>query len=341
MHASTPLILRKSRMRRRARTDLCGGRSVMVVPTATMIHSADKRQPDMTRQPASAQCLSKRRLTGLRLSTCILEVPSLSRHARGKAAPLRGPLHDMKRKMASLVIVGRPNVGKSTLFNRLTGTRRSIVTNEPGITRDRIYGEAEWRGHRFEVVDTGGIVPDDKALIPREILRQAHVAIEKAALLLLVVDSQAGITPLDEELARLLRSTGKPFFVAVNKVDSPLQKGNAGAFHRIGAQVFPVTAEHGTGVDDLLDAAIAEVYPGAGAGQAAGASGADVEAAEEREPVEIAIIGRPNVGKSTLLNRMVGEERSIVSPTPGTTMDTVDTEVTRDGRVYRFVDTAG
>ncbi len=247
----------------------------------------------------------------------------------------------MKKKMASLVIVGRPNVGKSTLFNRLTGTRRSIVTNEPGITRDRIYGEAEWRGHRFEVVDTGGIVPDDKALIPREILRQAHVAIEKAALLLLVVDSQAGITPLDEELARLLRSTGKPFFVAVNKVDSPLQEGNAGAFHRIGAQVFPVTAEHGTGVDDLLDAAIAEVYPGAGAGQAAGASGADVEAAEEREPVEIAIIGRPNVGKSTLLNRMVGEERSIVSPTPGTTMDTVDTEVTRDGRVYRFVDTAG
>src|SRR6266852_680794 len=247
----------------------------------------------------------------------------------------------MNRKLPSLVIVGRPNVGKSTLFNRLTGTRRSIVTNEPGITRDRIYGEAEWRGRSFEIVDTGGLVPDDKALIPQEILRQAHVAIEKAALLLLVVDSQAGITPLDEELARLLRSTGKPFFVAVNKVDSPLQEGNAGAFHRIGAPVFPVTAEHGTGVDDLLDAAIAEVYPGAGAGQAAGASGADVEAAEEREPVEIAIIGRPNVGKSTLLNRMVGEERSIVSPTPGTTMDTVDTEVTRDGRVYRFVDTAG
>ncbi len=250
----------------------------------------------------------------------------------------------MKKKMASLVIVGRPNVGKSTLFNRLTGTRRSIVTNEPGITRDRIYGEAEWRGHRFEVVDTGGIVPDDKALIPREILRQAHVAIDKAALLLLVVDSQAGITPLDEELARLLRSTGKPFFVAVNKVDSPLQEGNAGAFHRIGAQVFPVTAEHGTGVDDLLDAAIAVAYPaaaGTGARQAASENGADVEVAEEREPVEIAIIGRPNVGKSTLLNRMVGEERSIVSPTPGTTMDTVDTEVTRDGRVYRFVDTAG
>src|SRR5579859_4398165 len=234
----------------------------------------------------------------------------------------------MKKKMASLVIVGRPNVGKSTLFNRLTGTRRSIVTNEPGITRDRIYGEAEWRGHKFEVVDTGGIVPDDKALIPQEILRQAHVAIEKAALLLLVVDSHAGITPLDEELARLLRSTGKPFFVAVNKVDSPQQEGNAGAFHRIGAQVFPLAAEHGTGVDDLLDAAIAVAYPEAdldatpgaklgankNARQSAADSGADAETAEAREPVEIAIIGRPNVGKSTLLNRMVGEERSIVSP---------------------------
>ncbi len=246
----------------------------------------------------------------------------------------------MAHKLPSLVIVGRPNVGKSTLFNRLTGTRRSIVTNEPGITRDRIYGEAEWRGRSFEIVDTGGLVPDDKALIPQEILRQAHVAIEKAALLLLVVDSQAGITPLDEELARLLRSTGKPFFIAVNKVDSPLQEVNAATFHRLGAQVFPVTAEHGTGVDDLLDAAIAKVYPSSiGAPQAApdllGAS------ADEPAPVEIAIIGRPNVGKSTLLNRMVGEERSIVSPVPGTTMDTVDTEVTREGRIYRFVDTAG
>jgi GTPase len=242
----------------------------------------------------------------------------------------------MTKNLPSLVIVGRPNVGKSTLFNRLTGTRRSIVTNEPGITRDRIYGRAEWRGHSFEIVDTGGIVPDDKALIPQEILRQAHVAIDKAALLLLVVDSQAGITPLDEELARLLRSTGKLFFVAANKVDSPLQESNAATFHRLGAPVFPITAEHGTGVDDLLDAAIA---------RASGASlmleDAPLAADEESGPVEIAIIGRPNVGKSTLLNRMVGEERAIVSPVPGTTMDTVDTEVTRDGRIYRFVDTAG
>jgi GTP-binding protein len=236
----------------------------------------------------------------------------------------------MTQKLPSLVIVGRPNVGKSTLFNRLTGTRRSIVTNEPGITRDRIYGTAEWRGRSIEVVDTGGIVPDDKALIPQEILRQAHVAIDKAALLVLVVDSQAGITPLDQELARLLRTTGKPFVVAANKVDATSQETNAAVFHGIGVPVFPIAAEHGTGVDDLLDAALAETQ-------------AAETGEEEQEPdaVEVAIIGRPNVGKSTLLNRMVGEERSIVSPVPGTTMDTVDTEVSRDGRLYRFVDTAG
>src|SRR5258706_8813612 len=225
----------------------------------------------------------------------------------------------MNKKLPSLVIVGRPNVGKSTLFNRLTGTRRSIVTNEPGITRDRIYGEAEWRGRLFEIVDTGGIIPDDKALIPTEILRQAHVAIDKAALLLLVVDSQAGITPLDEELARLLRSTGKPFFVAVNKVDSPQQESNAANFHRLGVGVFPITAEHGTGVDDLLDAAIAEVYSGSGV---AGEDATAAETNDESGPVAIAIIRRPNVGKSTLLNRIAGEERSIVSPALWTSMDT-------------------
>lgn len=243
---------------------------------------------------------------------------------------LRPPLEHMTQVLPSLVILGRPNVGKSTLFNRLTGTRRSIVTNEPGITRDRIYGKAEWRGKALEIVDTGGIVPDDKALIPQEILRQAHVAIKKAALLVLVVDSQAGITPLDQELARLLRTTGKSFVVAVNKVDSASQEVNAGVFHSLGVPVFPIAAEHGTGVDDLLDAALAET----------GAVESEEEQKEDNT-VEVAIIGRPNVGKSTLLNRMAGEDRSIVSPIPGTTMDNVDTEVTRAGHTYRFVDTAG
>jgi len=241
--------------------------------------------------------------------------------------------------LPSLVIVGRPNVGKSTLFNRLTGTRRSIVTNEPGITRDRIYGKAEWRGRELEIVDTGGIVPDDKALVPQEVLRQAHVAIKTAALLVLVVDSQAGLTPLDEELARLLRTTGKPFVIAVNKVDARSQESNAAVFHRIGAPVFPIAAEHGTGVDDLLDAALAKFYPFAEAQVGAGLAPPDLPA--EEPPIEVAIIGRPNVGKSTLLNRLAGEERSIVSPIPGTTMDNVDTEITRAGRAYRFVDTAG
>ena len=236
----------------------------------------------------------------------------------------------MSVALPSLVIVGRPNVGKSTLFNRLTGTRRAIVTDEPGITRDRIYGKAEWRGRALEIVDTGGIVPDDKALIPTEILRQARVAIKKAALLVLVVDSRAGLTPLDEELARMLRTTGKPFVVAVNKVDAVSQESSVDAFRKLGVPVFPIAAEHGTGIDDLLDAALAKV--------------AVVDAVEEEvqpERVEVAIIGRPNVGKSTLLNHLVGEERSIVSPIAGTTMDNVDTEVEHNGNVYRFVDTAG
>jgi GTP-binding protein len=166
------------------------------------------------------------------------------------------------------------------------------------------------------VVDTGGIIPDDKALIPTEILRQARVAIENAALLVLVTDSTAGLTPMDQELARLLRTTGRPFVVAVNKVDSTLQELNAGPFHALGVPVFPIAAEHGTGVDDLLDAALEQI------------KGHDVaEQPEENKIVEIAIIGRPNVGKSTLLNRVAGEERAIVSPIPGTTMDSVDTDV--------------
>ena len=175
--------------------------------------------------------------------------------------------------------------GKSTLFNRLTGTRRSIVTNEPGITRDRIYGQAEWRGRCLEVVDTGGILPDERALIPQEILRQARVAISRAALLVLVVDSQAGLTPLDEELARLLRETGKPFVMAVNKVDAPSQEAYAAPFHALGVPVFAITAEHGTGVDDLLDYALGKFFPDSGvASQATAKYGFTLEAAAEGAP---------------------------------------------------------
>jgi GTP-binding protein len=238
----------------------------------------------------------------------------------------------MAAKLPSVVIVGRPNVGKSTLFNRLTGSRRSIVTNEPGITRDRIYGTGNWRGRAFEVVDTGGLLPDEKAALPREIFRQAQVAFEAATQLVLVVDARAGLTPLDAELARLLRRTGKPLAIAANKVDAPLQVSLAAPFYELGNAVFPISAEHGQGVDELLDE-ITRSFPSSEAE-------ADTAPAAE-EAVNVAIIGRPNVGKSTLLNCLVGAERAIVSPEPGTTRDTVDTLLRRSGGAYRFIDTAG
>jgi GTP-binding protein len=280
----------------------------------------------------------------------------------------------MTEKLPSIVIVGRPNVGKSTIFNRLTGTRRSIVTNEPGITRDRIYGTATWQGRTFEVVDTGGIVPDDKAAIPREILRQAQVAIEGASQLLLIVDARAGLTPLDSELANLLRRTGKPLLILANKVDTQMQESLAAPFYELSNDVFSVSAEHGYGFDELLDtltnagglhaspeALSAKVEPTRGSGgrhasseassvraERASASGVQLEdaPASQEEPaasamINVAIIGRPNVGKSTMLNRLAGAERSIVSDIPGTTRDAVDTIVEHGKRTYRFVDTAG
>ncbi|MGB9405527.1 MAG: ribosome biogenesis GTPase Der [Candidatus Acidiferrales bacterium] len=233
----------------------------------------------------------------------------------------------MNEKLPSIVIVGRPNVGKSTLFNRLTGTRRSIVTDEPGITRDRIYGTASWDGKPFEVVDTGGIVPDEQAGIPGEILRQAKLAIENATTVVQVVDARTGPVPLDLELAQLLRRAGKPPVIAANKVDSPQQIPLAAPFYEFSDQVFPISCEHGFGIDEMLDALTANFVKR--------------EAPEAAAEINIAIIGRPNVGKSTLLNRLVGEERAIVSPVPGTTRDAVDTVAVRGDHVYRFLDTAG
>jgi GTP-binding protein len=237
----------------------------------------------------------------------------------------------------SLVIVGRPNVGKSTLFNRLTGTRRSIVTDEPGITRDRIYGRAVWNGRPFEIVDTGGMLPEDKAAIPREILRQADVAIAGATGLVLVVDARAGVNPLDADLARRLHATGKPLLIAANKVDTAAGEALAAPFYELAKEVYPVSAEHGTGVDDFLDAATRDFPVQA----EPPALDSESESAAYQRDTQIAIIGRPNVGKSTLLNSLVGAERSIVSAEPGTTRDAVDTEVERNGRTYRFIDTAG
>jgi GTP-binding protein len=234
----------------------------------------------------------------------------------------------MSQSLPVVVILGRPNVGKSRLFNRLTGTRRSIVTDEPGITRDRIHGTANWQGRAFEVVDTGGLVPDETAAMPREVMRQAKVAIASAACLVLVVDARAGLLPLDAELARMARATGKPLIIAANKVDTMTQEPLAAPFFALGDDVFGISAEHGTGIDALLDYITRDF------------SEAPADAAAN-EDIHVAIIGRPNVGKSTLLNQLTGTDRSIVSPEPGTTRDAVDAVIDRDGHRYHFVDTAG
>jgi GTP-binding protein len=249
-----------------------------------------------------------------------------------------------------MVILGRPNVGKSTLFNRICGRRRALVGDEPGMTRDRLYAPGEWLGKTFEVVDTGGIIPSEKELMASEIFRQAKVAIDEAAQLILVVDAREGVVPLDEELAQHLRRTGKPLALAINKIDSAQHSPLAGEFHRLGiSDLFPLSAEHGLGVDDLLDHVTRDFpSPGPAASSASegesAAAGALPNAGETeslREPLRIAIIGRPNVGKSTLLNRLLNQERAIVTPVPGTTRDAVDAEFERDGLRFRFVDTAG
>jgi GTPase len=231
--------------------------------------------------------------------------------------------------MPLVAIIGRPNVGKSTFFNRLVGTRKAIVGDEPGITRDRMYGRVEWAGKNFSLVDTGGIVPDDEAIIPANIFKQASVAIDEAQALVWVVDARAGITPLDEELAVHLRNTGKPVFIAANKAESRKVEAEAGEFHQFGFDIVPVSAEHGNGIGDLLDEVVKVLSFDA------------EEEAEGERPVRVAIIGRPNVGKSSLVNKLLGEERVIVSPIAGTTRDAIDTEITVDGKKYLLIDTAG
>jgi GTP-binding protein len=263
-----------------------------------------------------------------------------------------------------VAIVGRPNVGKSTLFNRLTHSRRSIVGDEPGITRDRIYGEYEWAGRQFRLVDTGGIVPDDPALIPTEIYNQARVALKEADALVLVVDARTELASPDYDLVRLLIHGGKPVFLAVNKVEGEAMAYAAENFRTLGIrEVYPVSSEHGLGIGELLDA-ISEAIPARAAPPAEEEPLAEVEAEAEAEiageelsdaesavhrthgefeqhETSVAIIGRPNVGKSTLLNALTGTSRAIVSPIAGTTRDAVDEVVEFEGSQLRFVDTAG
>ncbi|MCC6825968.1 MAG: ribosome biogenesis GTPase Der [Acidobacteria bacterium] len=228
-----------------------------------------------------------------------------------------------------VAIIGRPNVGKSTLFNKLTGSRKAIVGDEPGITRDRMFGEVEWGGSVFRLVDTGGIVPDDDAVIPANIFKQASAAIDEASIIVWVVDSRAGVTPLDEELFVLLRNTGKPVVVAANKAESRKVENEAGEFYRFGFDLMPISAEHGTGVGDLLDLICGNLDL------------SEIQELPRSERIKLAIVGCPNVGKSSLLNKLLGEERVIVSPIAGTTRDAIDTELSSDANNFLLIDTAG
>ncbi len=222
-------------------------------------------------------------------------------------------------------------MGKSTLFNRLCGFRKAIVGDEPGITRDRMYGRVEWRGRRFEIMDTGGLLPDVHEVIPAKVLEQAGKALAESDLVLMMVDGRTGPTALDEQLLPMLRRTGKPIWIGVNKIDTADLEGAAAPFYAFGVDaVYPVSAEHSFGVADLLDALV----------ERAGEEPCIAENSHQQF-ISVAVVGRPNVGKSSLVNRLLGLDRVIVSELPGTTRDAVDTTLNRDGTLFRIVDTAG
>ncbi len=232
-------------------------------------------------------------------------------------------------RLPTIAIVGRPNVGKSTLFNRLIGNRKALVRDTPGVTRDRIRGVCRFGGWRAAVIDTGGLDPSAGESLTAQVRGQVLAAIAEADALIFVVDGREGITALDDEVARLLRRVAKPVLLAANKVDTATQEAGLADVHRLGmGSVFAVSSEHGRGVDALLEAAAA-LLP------------APHEEEDEPEPLRIAIVGRPNVGKSSLINAIAGEERVVVHSEPGTTRDAVDTVVTVKGRPYLLVDTAG
>lgn len=228
-----------------------------------------------------------------------------------------------------VAIVGRPNVGKSCLFNRIIRQRVAIVEGEPGVTRDRIYAEAEWLGHKFLLVDTGGIERDPDVEIQQATRRQAEEAVREADVILFTVDVRAGLTAGDEDVADLLRTTNRPVVVVANKADDATADAYASEFYALGlGDPIPVSAEHGRNIGDLLDRVIAHFPP----------STADDDDTHE---IRVAVIGRPNVGKSSLVNTLVGHERMIVSDVPGTTRDAIDTVVEYENQTFRLIDTAG
>lgn len=228
-----------------------------------------------------------------------------------------------------IAIVGRPNVGKSTIFNRIIGDKLSIVEDKPGVTRDRIYGSGEWNGKPFSIIDTGGIEADGEDRLLRMVRMQAELAIEEADVIVFMVDAKAGITTADEEVARILYRSGKPIVVAVNKVDNLLRMDDIYEFYSLGfGDPIALSGAHGTGLGDLLDATV-EKLPEL------------TDEVYEDDVIKVALIGRPNVGKSSLVNAILGEERVIVSDIAGTTRDAIDTPFEKDGQKYVLIDTAG
>jgi GTP-binding protein len=229
-----------------------------------------------------------------------------------------------------VAIVGRPNVGKSTLFNYLSGHRISIVEDTPGVTRDRIYAEGEWRGREFTIIDTGGIEPFTGDFIKQQMIRQAEIAVETSDVIVFMVDMKTGITASDFDVAVMLRKSDKPVVIAVNKVDNVGElPPEAYEFYNLGmGEIYAISSIHGLGIGDLLDA-VYEHFP------------SSEEESEEEDVIKVAVIGKPNVGKSSLINCVLGEERVIVSNIPGTTRDAIDTLVERNGNKYIFIDTAG
>jgi GTPase len=246
-----------------------------------------------------------------------------------ESSALKTPL---ARRSPVLAIVGRPNVGKSTLFNKLLGERKAIVDDSPGVTRDRNYGEAEWAGRKFQLIDTGGLDTDADGDLEENVQKQSRLALAEADVILFLFDGKSGLNPLDREAVRLLHKEDKPVLFAVNKLDSRQRADNLYEFYALGIDpLFSISAEHGLGIPDLMDEVV-QRFPNAEESD---------EKTEEKAPLRISVVGRPNVGKSTLINRLLGFERSVVDSTPGTTRDALDSPFKLEGEPCLLVDTAG